>query len=272
MHPSPTFARFKEDFDNVEGWFSEQSAALFDAFLTARAGLGDHGPMLEIGVYKGLSAGLMSQHLPAGQVLHLNEINPAFLAGAVASLRAARPDIAIREHGGPSAAIDRASLPARRFAMVHVDADHMRTAVLSDMAVADHCLSETGLLVLDDFLAPQYFSTTFAAVEYLVRKPDSFRFILTGFNKAYLCRPSAYLWYLAQIRDFVPGHLRACGVEDFTFWKMAFGEDFVGFGVAGRQYEADFVTWRRFEQLYGGTARVEDGSASMVDFGLPPIG
>jgi predicted O-methyltransferase YrrM len=266
---SETYNSYGRRKEGIEGWFSDMSAGIFDALLVEQSRLVTSGPMLEIGVAHGRSALLMAEHLRPNESLHLSDINPTFLEGAVGRLKGFHPDANLKPIVGPSAEIPTNELHGRTFRFVHIDANHMRSFLLKDMAIADKLLSDTGILVLDDFLAPQYFSATFAAVEYVVRNPGSFRFILVGYNKAYLCRPSAYLYWLTCVRDRLPAHLRACGLEDFTLWKTEFGDDFMGFGIAGRQFDKDFVTWRMYGSAFGAEDRAERGVAEEVDFDSP---
>ena len=242
------------------------SAGLFDGFLTEQVRLATSGPMLEIGVAHGRSALMLAEHLRKDETLYLNDNHEGRLAGAVASLKASFPEARFKPLLCRSEEIAGKGLPARKFRFIHIDGNHMRSYLLKDMATADLLLSETGILSLDDFLAPQYFSATFAAVEYVVRQPNSFRFILVGYNKAYLCRPLAYLFWLTFIRDRLPGHLRGCDLGDFTIWKSEHGDDFMGFGIAGRQFDKDFFTWRVYGEAYGLENRIERGVAEEVDF------
>jgi Methyltransferase domain len=263
---SEAYTRFLTKKDGVEGWFSDMSAGLFDGFLTEQVRLATSGPILEIGVAHGLSALILAEHLRSGEALYLSDNHEGRLAGAVSTLRNLFPEAALHPLLGRSDEIPEKGLPARKFRFIHIDANHMRSYLLKDMATADSLLSDTGILALDDMLAPQYFSATFGAVEYVVRNPNSFRFILVGFNKAYLCRPSAYLFWLTFIRDRLPEHLRSCHLPDFTIWKCEHGDDFMGFGIAGRQFDKDFFTWRVYGEAYGLENRVERGVAEEVDF------
>lgn len=261
-----TYTHYAQHKDAIEGWFSDISAGLFDAFLTEQKRLVTSGPMLEIGVAYGRSALMLAEHLGPDETLELSELHKGRLDSAMASLGAIHPGKTLRPRFGKSDDIDFTEIPPRKYRFIHIDANHMRTHVLKDLALADHALSETGIVSLDDFLAPQYFSATFGAIEYLVRHPESFRFVLVGFNKAYLCRPSAHLYWLVFVRDRLPNHLRSCGLTDFTIWKTDQGDDFRGFGIAGRQFDKDFFTWRVFGEVFGLENREERGVAEEVDF------
>lgn len=50
---------------------------------------------------------------------------------------------------------------------IHIDGEHSRVAVEHDLALASTQLGERGIIVVDDFMAPEYPQITFAVIEYL---------------------------------------------------------------------------------------------------------
>jgi hypothetical protein len=124
----------------------------------------------------------------------------------------------------------------------HIDGDHGRGAVLSDMRVAVAALGPGGVIVVDDFIAPQFLGVSFGVFKFLAENEIEIALFLAGFNKGYICRRSDLHFYLEMIRDTFPEQLRARGMPNFTIWKMQHADDYNTFGIAGRQWDRDFVS------------------------------
>lgn len=226
---------------DVTGWFSDISAALWDAFLGQQAAWHMHGDMLEIGCAYGRAAMMLGLHARPGETLRLVDYETHHIRDAPAR---------IRPHcqGGVTAIqayserLDLGQLPMRGARFMHIDGDHGRWGLHNDMAIADHALAADGLLVLDDFLAPQFMGVTLGAIEWMAQHPHSFEFVMVGFNKAYLARPRFAGEYLHFIRDALPAHLHALGHHDFSLWLTDERRACSCFGITQRQYERDFIT------------------------------
>ncbi|RVT91594.1 class I SAM-dependent methyltransferase [Rhodovarius crocodyli] len=237
------YSNWKAAHDGVTGWFSDMSAGIVDAFLDYQDQKGIPGDLMEIGVAHGRSASLINLHARTREHFIAVDCNAPLLEEAAALLRGQGTGQVI-VHG-----CDSQALPAEDFRQgcvrfMHIDGDHGRGALLNDLTIADQVVGPEGLLVLDDFLAPQYLAATAGVFEWLTLHPKRFEMVLAGHNKAYLARPEAARDYLFFIRDQLPAQLRARGTTDFTFWRMAEPEDWRGFGVAGRQWNRDFVGLR----------------------------
>src|SRR5262245_46867818 len=84
------YSQLREAVTPIEGMLSEFSIALMDALLDEQARRGVPGNMIEFGVYKGRSAGVLASHAKPGERLilvdiddhldraRLNTINPKF--------------------------------------------------------------------------------------------------------------------------------------------------------------------------------------------------
>jgi hypothetical protein len=234
---------WKAAHDDVPGWFSDMAAGLCDAFLDFQSVRGVAGDMLEIGVAHGRSALLFNLHTRGSETFYAVDLLPSWLTQACARLRMQGTG-RVLSFCGDSKYFAPEYIQAGSVRFAHIDADHGRAALHVDLRIADHALADDGLLVLDDFLAPQYLAATAGVFEWLTLHPGRFEMILAGHNKAFLTRPGGALPYLRFVRDAMPAAMRARGTTDFTFWRMSSREDWRGFGVAGRQWDRDFVGLR----------------------------
>lgn len=235
------YARWAAAQTGVEGWFSDMSAAIWDALLAQQRAWHMRGDLLEIGCAYGRAALMLGVHTAPPETLRLVEAWPAHAhetPGRVQPHSAGRVE-AIEAF---SEALPPDALPALGTRFVHVDGDHGRWGLLTDMALADRVTAPDGLVVLDDFLAPQFMGVTLGAIEWLTRNPDRFEFVMVGFNKAYLARPRYAARWLEFIRDAMPAHLRAVGHADFSLWRTDDRRGCPCFGITPRQYDRDFIT------------------------------
>jgi SAM-dependent methyltransferase len=235
------FARWQTAASDVQGWFSDMSAALWDGFLSLQAGWAAPGDMLEIGCAYGRAAMMMGLHSRQGETLRLLDAAMQHVEETPGRVQPHSPGQVIGTYGF-SERLDPALLPARGTRFMHVDGDHGLWALHNDLDLAERTLTADGLLVLDDFLAPQFMGVTLGAIEWVARHPQSFEFVLAGFNKAYLARPRFAGRYLEYIRDALPAHLRALGQTDFSFWLTDDRRACSCFGMTQRQFDRDFIT------------------------------
>jgi predicted O-methyltransferase YrrM len=232
---------YRKDYGEIQGWFSDMSAAIFDSFLSLQTGYNIMGDIFEIGVAFGKSAYLLAKHSRAHEKIILNDINTALMQEVAARIKI---DSAVESlcFGEPSSNLKFSDLKPETVRFMHIDGDHGRGAQHIDLTIADRMISADGLVVLDDFLVPQFLGLTVGALEWLALNPGRFEIILAGFNKGYLCRPSAAQFYLHFIRDALPNILRDRDFSDFTIFRMSNKDDFRGFGITNRQWDRDFVT------------------------------
>lgn len=224
-------ADWQRRFGQVEGWFNEESAAVWDCLLARQKADLLRGHFLEIGVYQGRSAALVWLHGRPRERIVL--VDPYRLDEVRALLESIRPEGVIT-HPVLSSRLSMSALDEYRGACrwLHVDGEHTGTACAHDLAVADALLHDGGVIVLDDFMAPNYPQVTAATFAYLAAHPHSLRLFLCGFEKGYLCRPKAMRAHLAFVRDRLPAELAARGMgERITFWKTTSPDDMNCFGM-----------------------------------------
>ncbi|WP_160123376.1 class I SAM-dependent methyltransferase [Rhodovarius lipocyclicus] len=227
--------------EGVQGWFSDMSAALFDAFLSLQGGRTGPGDMLEIGVAYGRSALMMGMQLRLDATLRLVDVGQALMDQSV-ELITPHCEGRIEPTLQFSEALPPDSLPALGTRFVHIDGEHGTWGVQNDLELADRVLATDGVVVLDDFFSETFVGVTIGALTWLAQHPGRFEMVLVGFNKAYLVRPRAARRYLEFIRDGLQPHLAACGQPPNTLLRTDDPRACGCFGLTLRQFDRDYVT------------------------------
>ncbi len=91
-----------------------------------------------------------------------------------------------------------------------VDGGHTVRHVMSDIALADRCIADFGVVLVDDILNAHWLGVVEGVCRYLagsplslVRSPNLVPFAINS-NKLFLCRPSAYDQYLQAFSGLNP--------------------------------------------------------------------
>src|SRR5580704_13176347 len=137
------FDEYMKHFSNVDGWFQTPAIAIWDSLLSYQQEQRISGNLLEIGVWKGKSAGLAAMHCEAGDVCVFVDALP--LDEAKASISAAVPGVTchyLQEQSQFLARHPFVSQAIRGFRWIHVDGEHSGQSVINDLEIADHLLSE----------------------------------------------------------------------------------------------------------------------------------
>ncbi len=227
-----TLRIYRQRFGGLPGWFTEDSAAVWDCLLGFQKQQRIKGHAFEIGVYHGKSAALTCLHLRADEQLVL--VDPYRLDQVRATLASVRTEPIVC-HPCYSTQLPAAELLALhgRCRWVHVDGEHTGFACAHDLALADRLLDDQGVLVVDDFMSPRYPQVAAAVFQYLQAQPFALRMFLCGFFKAYLARPKHVAAYLAFVRDALGAELRRRDHgERITFFKTTVPDDYNCFGMA----------------------------------------
>ena len=229
---SRTLEKYQTFSAEIDGWFSEQSAAIWDSFLSYQKNAGLNGHLLEIGVWKGKSALLSAIHAGPKEIqllvdplpldTALSNIRNAGIAGKVDAVQI--PSRALRKH--PEYGKMRSS-----FRWIHLDGRHTAQDLSHDMAMAEELLTEEGMLVLDDFFAPAYPQVTEAVFQYLLLHPNQLRLVLCGYQKGYLCRPLMHKAYINWVAEKLHLELKDRGIMGVTLWKSTPAADANVFGI-----------------------------------------
>lgn len=234
------FARFKEEFREIPGWFNPHSVAIWDSLLSFQRQVDITGHFLEIGVWYGKSAALSTLHAAPEETCIL--VDP-YIKDEMRStihrikssnvIYAAKPSIDLVRSG-------MLTTDTRRFRWIHIDGEHTGPALAEDLDITNALLSDQGILAIDDFMSPSYPQITAAVFEWLANHPRDFRLFLCGFNKGYCCRVRSADRYLEFVRDSLHAAMAARGLPDVTIWKTTWTSDMNCFGMTERFEDFDY--------------------------------
>lgn len=237
-----TLAMFRVLASDIEGWFSDSAAALWDSLLAWQSGNGITGNMLEIGVHHGKSAALMAMHARPGEMVLLADYYLQ-TARVQTALQAAKPAsgvefVAIRGDSRKLPNNPTVLATHRSHRWIHIDGEHTASAVTADLRVADTLLANEGVVVVDDFFSWMYPQITEAVFRYIRSRPDDLALFLCGFNKAYLARPLHVHRYLQYCAERLPTAMATRNIGA-TVAKTTMPTESVTFGIGPKQGESE---------------------------------
>jgi predicted O-methyltransferase YrrM len=235
------FLRFQQDYDELPGFIMPQSLCIWDFLLELQSQTWQPASLLEIGVYYGKSAMMLALHCKTEETVllvdpteYIEEARKAFT-----KFEAARFEI-IKTRSSDAECWALSSRFARSLRWIHIDGDHKAETVWNDLSLANHLLSDTGIICVDDFFSPRYPQLTYAVCQFLEQHRAELQLFLCGYNKAYLARPGALPKYLQAIRERLASAMTTCGFTDFTIYKTDHPYVVNAFGV-------DEPRWQDFE-------------------------
>lgn len=213
---NPALARYYAH-DKMVGCTQPAQAALMSFFLQQMHEAGTAGDVMEIGVYRGMSAILFSLYLGNRRKLHL--VDPGIHGNVRATIEehllALNPDLKLEER---VLFDDRFSQHLKRdttihnrqqYGFIHVDGGHAVADVYRDLESAADLLTDDGIVICDDFFGTGRPDVTEGVYRYLRERPTVFRILVTGHHKAVLCRVDAYSkWWIRIVKD-MPDYMEA---------------------------------------------------------------
>jgi len=221
----------------LEGWLTDDDAAVTADLLRAQEGWEGDAPLVEIGVYCGkyLSLLLASAARTRSRVLGIDTFqfkDPAAVSAGLERLAAElMPWLSL--HQGSSRELTAESFLAllgRPARFISVDGSHEHADVLHDLRLADAALAPGGLVAVDDFLNPLAIGVNRAVNAFLETGP-SLAGVACGPNKLFLARPSQ----AARYRQHLEGHLLASPAAHgqlfrsrLATWRGLVEQDFFG--------------------------------------------
>ncbi len=235
------YQRYLQSCANVTGWFSAESAAIWDILLGYQTASQIRGNLLEIGVYQGKSAAMVALHCQTNETCVLVDALP--LNGVQRRIEELVPNAKCQYIQEMSQYLPRYPFvrdTARDFRWIHIDGEHSAQAVSNDLVIAESLLSDRGILVLDDFFSPSYPQITQVLFRFLETNPSRLSLILCGYNKGYLCRPKAVREYLTFIRSFLYPNMAKRNCGRVTICKTSEPADMNTFGVIDRDNDMDY--------------------------------
>jgi predicted O-methyltransferase YrrM len=233
--------RYQQSCANIPGWFSRESAAIWDTLLSYQEASKIGGNLLEIGVFQGKSAAMAALHSQPNETCLF--VDPMPLEEVRQRMEQIAPDAKCQYLQESSQYLLRypfVGQAARDFRWIHIDGEHSAQAVSNDLAVAEMLLSDRGMLVLDDFFSPCYPQITQALFRFLEATPGRLTLVLCGYNKGYLCRPRAAREYLTFMQSSLYPNMTARGGGRVTICKTSEPADMNTFGVIDRFNNMDY--------------------------------
>jgi len=230
-------ATYKKLKNGIEGFFPDESAALWDALLEFQETKRIRGNMIEIGVWKGLSALLSSLHLDKNEQFVLVDLNDSGKATLYPVL--GKRMRFIKKY---SFQLEDSDLTGLRNGCrwLHIDGDHTASSVTTDLNACEPLLSQEGILVIDDFFSPRYPQLTEAVYAFLASNRYKLSLFLCGWNKAYFARPLFARVYRAMVRESLAEALHGRGIHAFQITKTAPLDECGAFGITDRFVDRDY--------------------------------
>jgi hypothetical protein len=234
------FRRYKTEFGDVGGWFSDEAIASWDCLLSLQHTLALEGNLMEIGVLKGKSAALLAVHSSKDETCVF--VDPALRKEAtdVIELIRAKNNVYYRQMSQQIRGNAELVSLAGTFRWVHIDGEHCGRAVANDLAIAEMLLAPEGIICLDDFLVASYPQITMATFAFLERWKDELTLFLCGFGKGYICRTAFAATYLEFLRDRMLSELHRRDLNNVTIWKTTDPDDMNCFGLTAKQLAFDY--------------------------------
>lgn len=196
--------------------------------------INQHGGVMEIGVHGGTCFILLNQTVSSGEsvaidVFHNQHLNVSKSGGYEETPEIDHLQLFLhnlekfdyRHNGSNVRTIVNDSLilepqdihQGNRFKFIHVDGGHDPIHVMNDLRLAEKCVGREGVVILDDWLAPDWLGVTEGAIRYMMNQGTLVPFA-ASFRKLYFCTYSMvyeYRKFIHQspysiIEDSICGH------------------------------------------------------------------
>lgn len=159
MHPHEDWFAAGGGADKIQGFISARAARAIAAILTDQKARQVSGSLAEIGAYQGKTfIGMALAAQPKESVIGLDLFPGSMAEDLTANLKALLPteDPAnvrlVKADSTKLATIDWIRLLGAPVRFAHIDGDHTRDAVLSDMILVSSHLAQEAVVVIDDYL------------------------------------------------------------------------------------------------------------------------
>jgi hypothetical protein len=210
-------SRYQQDgYTRIEGWLGDGIFPVLRVCAAVQSSLGERGGALEIGVHHGRFFIALNQLASADEpslaidVFDAQHLNVDHSGGG--SRQAFENNLRwFCRHRGKNVSIlpaDSTTLTAPDILrllplkprLFSVDGGHTAEHTIHDLRLANDCLSNVGVIFLDDFLNPEWIGVTEGACRYLSAAPTIVPFALCS-NKLLLCRISVQQYFLQAFRE-----------------------------------------------------------------------
>lgn len=232
------YKQYKETFGELGGSFNELSICAWDTLLSFQANNKIKGNLLEIGVQFGKSATLSALHAADDEISVYCDI--WLQKDAIETIKKARRQNNIFLNMNSTHIDPIRDFPAHdyKYRWIHIDGAHTGTGFINDLIIADRCLSDDGVVVVDDFFSVEYPQITEAYFRYVNNNPFRFHLFLCGANKGYIARPTAVRKYLEFVKDNFYDEFCALNFKEIRVMKTTMPDDLNCFGF-GPSFKAN---------------------------------
>lgn len=100
-----------------------------------------------------------------------------------------------------------------------IDGGHTKLHILNDLKIAETTIANDGVVIVDDFLHPQWIGVTEGVFEYIRTNSLLIPFAV-GHNKLYLCTPSYHKKYIENIL-FYPNKVKMIEINNKSVWYVS---------------------------------------------------
>ncbi|MBE9063830.1 class I SAM-dependent methyltransferase [cf. Phormidesmis sp. LEGE 11477] len=240
---------YQAAYASTPGWFNQTSIGIWDTLLSFQTKSKICGDLLEIGVWQGKSAFLQMLHTRSNESCVFIEpyLNEAAKTAIESSNRVCRCEF-YPIKSSDFVYTPRYATSDKTFRWLHIDGDHSAAAVLGDLELSNKLLGPDGIICVDDFFSLQHPQVTTAVLKYLADHTDELTLALCGFNKAYICRTSAYPLYLKFVEETLIDELAHRQLENLDLCKTSEISDLgclQGYLLLDANFSSTHPNWHR---------------------------
>ena len=229
-----------QGYETVVGMSSRFAAGVCGQLLRIQSDLGVAGHFAEIGAFEGRFLIAMAHCLGPGELaLGMDifewpnpEVKDRFEANCAKHGIGPERRITWKIDSGMTTAAElKARLGRDPVRMFHIDGDHSRKALSSDLELATAVIAPGGLIVLDDMLHPGYPTLMVAVQQYLERHPEMTvlsiidRETIVAATKFVLCRADWFKRYEAVMLETFKPWIWPLGADFEPHWCLVLSQD-----------------------------------------------
>jgi len=214
--------------NEIQGMCGNLSLATMDTLLCFQNQQNIVGNILEIGVFKGKTAKILSFNCQDTEQLYLVDPVDNFDHTNISSTT---PNFKFLKQTSKIFNENITSNMHSAFRMIHMDPSHMFEDTIIEMSICEKLLSDGGIAIFDDVVNPAFMQCTAAMYKYLYTQPTNLTIFLYSNNKAFLCKKEYYNIY----KKFLLTQIQSVLAQDNIYTQLSRTdkelEEFKAFGL-----------------------------------------
>jgi Methyltransferase domain len=196
----------------VPGWLDPYSASFITSLSRIQRKAGMTGPVAEIGVHMGrlfillklLTEGdekALAIDIFGDQHLNLDQSGHGDMSVFLSNVgrHATTKNLEIVQRSSLEVTPEDVMSAVGTCRMFSIDGGHTEECTLNDLWLAERCLSDNGVVILDDYFNPSWPDVSTGAARYFLEAGSGLRPFAITPNKLYLARPSSHVLYHAGL-------------------------------------------------------------------------